>query len=143
MWGAVASAAGYGLVSSGDVPIIPSGTPIGQQPAISTPTPVWVTVETDGNGNNDMVYLVTLAQCLLLGLGEDPLNAWAGLPALQSVQTGVPPTTYVNRMQRYFSQFFASLTVQQTVNSDGDPVYNLTAMTHQGVVLNASVPLPT
>lgn len=134
---------GLGIVSSSGTPIIPSGYPAGSQPPIGTPALVWVTVETDANGNNDLVYLVTLAQCLLLGLGEDPLNAWAGLPALQSVQTGVPPTTYVNRMQRYFSQFFASLTVQQTVNSDGDPVYNLTAMTHQGVVLNASVPLPT
>lgn len=103
---------------------------------------MWVEIDTDANGNNDLIYFVTLAQCLLLGLGEDPLNAWAGLPALQSVQTGVPPTMYVNRMQRYFSQFFASLTVQQSADSKGNPVYNLTAMTHQGVVLNASVPIP-
>lgn len=145
IWGAVAPSpgTGSGIVSSGGVPILPSGTPAGQQPPIGTPVPVWVVIETDASGNNDMIYLVTLAQCLLLGLAEDPVYSWAGIPALQSVQTGIPPTYYMNRTQKYFSQFFASLVVQQVRNSDGDPVYNITAMTHQGVVLNASVPLPT
>lgn len=142
IWGAVSSSSDLGIISSGGVPILPSGTPAGQQPATGTPTPVWVEISTSATGANDLIYVTTLCQCLLLGLGEDPSFANYGIPAIQAIQQGVPPDYYVARMQQAFAPYFASLQVQRTSDSNGNPIYNVSVMTHQGVTLNASVPIP-
>lgn len=143
MFGAVSSSDGIGILSSSGIPIIPSGTPLGQQPPTGAQTSVWVEVETDANGNNDLVWLTTLCQCLLLNLGEDPFFANYGIPAIPAAQAGVPPDFYVARMQLAFSQYFASLTITR-ITADGNqkPEYQVNVMTHQGVILNASVPIP-
>jgi len=79
---------------------------------------------------------------LSLSLNEDPSFSQFGIPAIQSVQTGVPPDFYVSRMQSAFSPYFASLTVVRADDANGDPVYNIACMFHNGVELNASVPIP-
>ena len=99
-------------------------------------------IQTDSNGSNDLVYFTTLCQCLLLNLGEDVQFANLGIPVADSVETGIAPDTYVSRIRQYFAPYFASLTILRTANANGDPVYNVSVMTHQGVVLNASVPIP-
>lgn len=141
-YGAVASNAGMGIVSSGGAPILPSGTPAGQQPATGTPTAIWTTIETDSAGNNDLVYFVTLAQCLMLNLNEDPRYANYGLPIVQFAQTGAPPDYYMARMQAAFAPYFVSLTLTRSTDADGNPVYNISALFHNGVQIDASVPIP-
>ena len=42
---------------------------------------VWVVVETDANGFNDLVYFSNLLQVLQLGLGESPFFSNFGIPA--------------------------------------------------------------
>ena len=143
IWGTIASDAGVGIVSAAGVPIIPSGTPKGQQPAIGTPTPLWVTVQTDANGDNSMVYLVTLCQVLQLNLGEDPLFATYGIPAIQAVQQGVAPDWYMSRTQQQFAGYFASLTIQRVTDQNRNPAYDVNVMTNRGTIINAGVPLPT
>lgn len=144
IWGVVSSTGATGIVAADGTPILPSGAQVdGGQPAIGTPTPLWVTVETDANGNNDMVYLVNLCQVLQLNLGEDPQFATYGIPFIPAVQQGVAPDWYVSRVQQQFSPYFASLTIQRATDQNGDPVYNVNVMTHQGVPLNAGVPIPT
>lgn len=142
-YGVIGSSGGIGIVSSEGIPIIPSGTPPGGQPATGVPTSVWEEVTTDANGNNDLVYLTTLCQCLQLNLGEDPRFSNYGIPALQSAQTGVPPDFYAARMQSAFAQYFASLTITRvSANNSRDAEYQVTVMTNQGVILNANVPIP-
>lgn len=143
IWGVIASGAGIGIVSAAGVPVIPSGVPAGQQPAIGTPTPIWVTVQTDANGSNDMVYLVTLCQVLQLNLGEDPQFVTYGIPVIQAVQQGIAPDWYVSRTQQQFSSYFASLTIQRAIDQSGNPAYDVNVMTNRGVIINAGVPLPT
>lgn len=143
IWGAVADASGTGIVSSTGNPILPSGTLAGSQPAIGTPTAVWVVVETAANGDNSMVYLVCLCQVLQLNLGEDPLWSNVGIPAIEAVQQGVAPDYYVSQVQSQFAAYFASLTIQRSTDNSGDPVYNVAVMTFQGAVWNAAVPIPT
>lgn len=141
MGGAISSLpSGIGIISSAGNPILPSQNVSNPQVSNKTPTYVWVEISTDSNGSNDLVYLTTLCQCLLLGLGEDPQYANLGIPAVQSAQTGIAPDTYVSRIQQYFSPYFASLTILRATNANGDPVYNVSVMTHQGVVINAAVP---
>lgn len=140
VFGAVSSSSGLGIISSAGNPILPSGTPPGQQPATGTPTPVWVAIESSAAGANDLVWLTTLCQCLLLNLGEDPQFSQYGIPAIPAIQQGVSPDAYVARMQQAFSQYFASLTVQRTNDNNGNPVYDINVMTHSGVVLSAQVP---
>jgi hypothetical protein len=103
---------------------------------------VWVEIDTDANGNNDLVWLTTLCQCLRLNLGEDPFFANYGIPAIPAAQTGVPPDFYVARMQLAFSQYFASLTITRvTALHSKKAEYQVNVMTHQGVRLNTSVPI--
>lgn len=142
IWGAVSSGQSIGIVSAGGIPILPSGTPSGQQPPIGTPTPIWVEVTTDASGNNDMVYFVTLCQCLLLQPNEDPSFANYGVDAINAVQTGVPPDYWVAQTQSNFAQYFAQLTIIKATDNNGNPVYNITVLFHNGVELQASVPIP-
>lgn len=99
-----------------------------------------MTIETSASGQNDLVYLTTLCQCLLLNYGEDPLWAQLGIPAIPAVQQGIAPDWYVSRIQQFFSQFFASLTIQRATDQNGNPVYNINVMTNSGVSIGAQVP---
>lgn len=140
VWGAVSDAGALPIVSSSGNAVIPSGYTGGAQPAKGTPTSAWVEVSTDANGNNDLVYLTTLCQCLLLNLNESPFYANYGIPYLQAVQQQVPPDVYVMRMQKAFAQYFASLVITRTASNP--PTYQVNVRTHQGVALNANVPIP-
>ncbi|MEJ0017543.1 MAG: hypothetical protein WDN25_13450 [Acetobacteraceae bacterium] len=101
----------------------------------------WVEVTTDAQGFNDMVYVTTLAQTLKLNLGDSPFYADYGIPAHPSIVQQVIPDFYVARTQQQFAARFASLQIARV--SGDPPTYNLTITTHQGVRLNASVPIPT
>ena len=92
---------------------------------------IWQEVDTDGNGYNDQVMLTTLAQVLMLNLGESPFYANMGIPALNSAQMNIPPTAYVALIQQYFAQFFANITIAQ-VMGQANPTYDCFVLTHQG-----------
>jgi hypothetical protein len=102
--------------------------------------PVWTEVTTDQNGFNDAVWIVTLCQVLLLGLGESPFYANYGIPAQQSVLTQVFPDYYVTVTQQQFAGFFTSLIVRRQPGPT--PVYDISLVTNAGVALNPSVPVP-
>lgn len=99
---------------------------------------VWVEVDTDQNGYNDNVMLTTLAQCLKLNLGESPFYANYGIPQYQTITTQVFPDYYVAQTQQQFSKYFASLILTRVPNQT-TPVYNVTAITHAGAILNTTV----
>ena len=101
-------------------------------------TYTWTEVTTDANGNNDLVYFTTLAQVLKLSLGESPFYANYGIPARQSVMQQVWPDFYVALTQQTFAPYFASLLLSK-VPTASVPTYNITAITHSGVTLNAQV----
>jgi hypothetical protein len=101
----------------------------------------WVVVTTTPDGYNDFVYLTALVQVLKLNLNESPFYANFGLPAKQSVLQQVFPDYYVAFTQQQFAAFFASLIVSK--ETDPTPTYRINVTTHQGVKLNASVPIPT
>jgi hypothetical protein len=98
----------------------------------------WVVVETDARGFNDNVYLTTLAQCLKLNLGESPFYANYGIPQYQTIVTQVFPDFYTMNTQTQFSGYFASLAILR-VQQQGDPVYNVTAVTHSGALLTNTI----
>ena len=98
----------------------------------------WIEVSTDADGFDDAVYLTTLCQVLQLQPGESPFYANYGIPAQQSVITQIFPDYYVMLAQMQFSSFFASLTIVRAVQS-GAPVYNITAIAHNGAILGATV----
>jgi len=77
----------------------------------------WVKVSTDANGFNDAVYITALGQTLQLNLNESPFFANLGIPQQQTVVTQVYPDFYVNEIQSYYSQFFASLSITRTPGS--------------------------
>ncbi len=103
---------------------------------------MWVEVETDENGNNDLVYVTALIQVLKLNLNESPFYASFGIPAQPSVVQQVFPDYYVSLTQQYFSQFFASLLISKQADS-ATPTYQVYVTTHQGTKINLSVPIPT
>lgn len=144
VWGAISSSDGFGIVSSNGLAIFPSDSVGGgQQAPAGTPSAVWIEIDTDANGANDMIWLTTLCQCLLLNLGEDPFFANYGIPVIPAVQANVPPDFYVARTQLQFSQYFASLTITRVSAQNGKKaIYDVNVMTHKGVILNASVPIP-
>ena len=97
----------------------------------------WLEVSTDANGFNDAVYLTTLCQVLQLNRQESPIYGNYGVPSLSSLQNQIPPDLYVAQTQAQFSPFFAALAVTRSVASDGSPIYNISAVTHQGAILTA------
>lgn len=101
----------------------------------------WVVITTDANGFDDMVWVTTLCQTLLLFLGESPFFADYGLPAANAVVQQIAPDFYVAKAQRQFSPYFASLVVSR--DASNPPTYTVNVTTHQGVKLNASVQIPT
>lgn len=96
--------------------------------------PTWVVVQTDANGNNDQVYLTTLGQVLKLNLGESPFYANYGIPQYQTVVTQVFPDYYAMMTQMQFASFFAALSINR-VPQTNPPTYNVTAVTHNGAIL--------
>jgi hypothetical protein len=102
----------------------------------------WVTVQTDSAGNNDLVYVTALIQCLKLNLGESPFYAWAGIPAEDSVTQQVFPDYYVSVIQQVYAPYFASLIISRRPGGV-TPVYDVSVITHQGVKLSASVKVAT
>ncbi len=99
----------------------------------------WVLVETDANGQNDAVWLTTLAQVLQLGLNESPVFGNYGIPAQQSVVTQVLPDYYVTLTQQLFSVYFLSLLV--TKLSAREPSYAVKATANPGAILMSPVPI--
>jgi len=98
---------------------------------------VWVEVDTDANGYNDMVWITTLIQTLRLNLGESPFFANFGIPAQQSVVTQVFPDFYVAQTQAQFAQYFASLVIQRIPGDS--PTYQVNVVCHSGAVLTTTV----
>ena len=102
--------------------------------------PTWKVVETDANGQNDAVYLTTLAQVLKLNLGESPFFSNFGIPAMQTIMTQVFPDFYAAQTQTQFAPFLASLVVKRLQGTTA-PVYDVKAQTHYGAIVPN--PLPT
>lgn len=106
-------------------------------------TGAWVVVETDANGNDDHVWITTLAQCLKLTPGESPFFANYGIPAQQTIATQVFPDYYVALMQSLFAQYFASLMITRRANSATDnpaaPTYDVNIVTHRGVSMTQTI----
>lgn len=76
---------------------------------------------------------------LKLNLGESPFFANYGIPAHQTVITQVFPDYYAMITQTQFAPYFASLVITRVVGSF-PPVYNITAVTHSGAILSATIP---
>lgn len=100
----------------------------------------WTTVTTDTNGFDDYVWILTLAQCCLLILGESPFWGDWGIPAQQSVVQQVFPDYYIFLMQQRFAPHFAALTIAKIPNST--PTYKFNVTTNTGVVGQYTVVLP-
>lgn len=99
----------------------------------------WVEVTTDAKGYDDAVWLTTLIQTLKLNLGESPFYANFGIPAKQSVLQQVAPDFYVAQTQQQFAQYFASLVIAKPANLP--PTYRITAVTQQGSIIAAEIPV--
>jgi len=100
----------------------------------------WQQVTTDANGYDDAVWLTTLCQVLLLNLNESPFYADYGIPAHPSVVQQVFPDFYLALTQARFARYFASLIISKVPSAS--PVYRVNVVTHQGVQMNTSVPIP-
>lgn len=100
----------------------------------------WVQVNTDAQGFDDYVWIVTLIQTLLLNRGESPFYANSGIPAQQSVVQQVFPDFYITQTQQQFAPHFASLTLAKLPGRT--PSYRVNATTQQGVRVNEVVPIP-
>ena len=98
---------------------------------------VWVEIQTDSNGFNDQVYITTLAQVLLLNLGESPFYANYGLPAKNADVTQIAPDLYVTITQQQFSQYFASLIITKVAAIP--PTYNVFIVTNSGAKIQFKV----
>jgi hypothetical protein len=115
----------------------PDGTKQNPQPA---GYPYWQEVSTDpATGSDDLVWIVTLCQSLLLNLGESPFYAQYGIPAEQSVIQQVWPDYYVARTQQLFAQYFASLIVSRVPGAT-KPTCKINVTTTQGTKINMQVP---
>ncbi len=104
--------------------------------------PTWVVVSTDASGQNDLVWTTTLCQVLKLNLNESPFFANYGIPMKTALIQQVAPDAYAMRTQAQFSQYFANLVISR-VPLATEPTYRVNVTTHQGVKLNADVPIPT
>lgn len=100
----------------------------------------WTMVTTDATGSDDLVWVTTLAQTLLLNLGESPFWANYGIPAHPSVVSQVFPDYYIAYTQQQFSKHFASLIISKQPLPN--PTYTVNVTTNQGVKLNAQIPIP-
>ena len=127
----------------GRVPVYVPGTDIqATDPVTGLPATKWVTITTDANGFNDLVYATTLVQAFKLNLGESPFYANYGIPAKTSVVTQVAPDFYVVQTQQQFARYFANLSVAK-VASQASPTYRVNVTTNAGFKLSADVPIAT
>ena len=103
----------------------------------------WVVVQTDAAGYDDYVHITALVQCLKLNTGESPFWANFGIPAKSSVEQQIPPDVAVARIQAYFAQFFASLTVARVpdVGNPITPTYNISLIRNNGSTFQQQVAL--
>lgn len=100
----------------------------------------WQEVDTDANGNDDLVWTTTLAQVLRLQPGEDPRYANYGIPSLFAVRHMVPPDFHMARTQQQFSAYFASILIAKEPSSPGaksqpSPAYRINIISHNGAIL--------
>jgi hypothetical protein len=108
--------------------------------------PTWVIVETDANGADDYVWLLTLIQVLKLNLNESPFYAQYGIPARESVMQQVLPDFYTYFTQQQFAPRFASLTItkdalQTPPGQAPTPTYRVNVTFNSGVKAEAVVPV--
>jgi hypothetical protein len=98
----------------------------------------------DTNGNwflvteTSYIWLTTLAQVLQLNENESPFYANYGIPAINSIQTQVPPDMAVSRTQSQFASYFASLTVYKYPGMN-IPTYNIYALFFDGTIIQQMV----
>jgi hypothetical protein len=98
----------------------------------------------DSNGNWQLItdpnyiYLATLAQTLRLSQNESPIYGNYGIPGQQSVMTQIAPDVAVNRTQKQFAGYFASLSVMRDANAS-HPTYNITATFKNGTTVQMIV----
>jgi hypothetical protein len=106
----------------------------------------WVEVATDDQGNNDSVWLTTLAQTLLLNRGESPFFGDRGIPAQQSVITQLLPDYYVTLTQQQFAPYFASLIINRRPGTgsgaNNPPMYDVNVVTNNGVKIPFAITFP-
>lgn len=95
-------------------------------------------VNTDANGDNSAIYLTTLVQCLKLNLGESPFYGNYGIPARQSIVTGVFPDFYCAQTQSQFAPYFASLAITR-IQGTYPPAYQVNAVCHNGAQIGVQV----
>lgn len=100
----------------------------------------WVMVETTPDGNNDLIWIITLAQVLKLNLNESPFYANYGIPDKPSVLTQVFPDFYAAVTQRQFSQYFASLILYRIAGPTPEYVMNVTTNSGEKLDVNVEVP---
>lgn len=99
----------------------------------------WKMVTTDLNGWDDDVYLTTLAQVLQSDINESWLFPEMGIPARQSVIGQTHPDYFVERVRAHFAQFFPSITITQTTQSDNTPVYYVDVLKNDGSEYKATI----
>lgn len=131
------------------VPYPPSGTV--QSSTMDYGTYKWVVIETDADGYSDYVYITALVQCLRLVLQESPFYSQFGIPQAIDVHQQLQPDYYVNYIQSYFSQFFASLIIskrpQVPTNSNFGPgstsyltpIYDVSVIRQNGSLFSTTV----
>lgn len=98
----------------------------------------WVVVQTAPDGSNDYVWITTLAQTMLLNLGESPFYANYGIPAKPSIVQQVAPDFYLTVIQQQFARYFASLIISR--DPGPVPTYRCNVTTNQGVKVALSIP---
>jgi hypothetical protein len=143
VWYGIQDTGGFVIYSSTGQPILPAPLPAGQQYPTGQGKGKWVLVQTDAAGNNDLFWITALCQAILLNLNESPSFSNVGLPARQSVLTGVPPDYNMSLLQKRYAPYFQSLVITRAPGTgDGnDPQYLVNLVTHSGVVLSAKVPI--
>lgn len=97
----------------------------------------WVVIETDAQGQNDVVWLMTLTQCLLLNRGESPFYAQYGIPGPQAIISQVAPDYFVALTQQQFSVYFAALIINRTASNP--PTYSVNVTFNNGAKASATV----
>jgi hypothetical protein len=106
---------------------------------------IWVVVETDENGFDDMVWLTTVIQTIKLNLGESPFYANYGIPAHASVTSQIAPDQYLSRIQQQYAPYFLSLIISRQPDALDErgipsPCYLVSCITKYGAFLSAKVP---
>jgi hypothetical protein len=75
------------------------------------------TFDLDENGNwlvitnPDEVMLVNLKHTLQTDPAQKPFNANSGIPALESIQSGVSPDIFMAKTQQQFAKYFFNLMI--------------------------------